>query len=185
MSAAPAIVCLVGLRCAGKSEVGGALAATLGWPFTDLDVALVEAWNRAAADPVEDAGAFLASQGEPTFRRVEAETLTALLAAGAPRVIATGGGCVESPACREGLRAARTFWLDAPPALLAARLRADTTVRPSLTGADPAEELGLLAERRGPLYAQVSEGTLDAARPPAGLVAELADLLASDPPTGR
>jgi shikimate kinase len=185
VSAPPAIVCLVGLRCAGKSTVGGALATRLGWPFTDLDVALVEAWNRDADEPVEDAGALLSSEGQPTFRRVEAETLAVLLAAGAPRVIATGGGCVETSACREGLRAARTIWLDAPPALLADRLRADGTLRPSLTGADPAEEMGLLAARRGPLYEDVSEAVLDATRPPGGLVEEIVDLLASRPPTGR
>ena len=37
MTPAPSIVCLVGLRCAGKSTVGRLLAERLGWPFVDLD----------------------------------------------------------------------------------------------------------------------------------------------------
>ena len=72
-----------------------------------------------------------------------------------------------------------------PAALLAGRLRAAGTLRPSLTGADPAEELDVRAGRRGPLYAGVSEVVLDAARPPGALVEEIADLLVSGAPPGR
>ena len=184
MSPAQDIVCLVGLRCAGKSTVGVALAQALGWPFTDLDVQLVQAWNEDAATPITSAGELLASKGEATFRALEERVLLGLLEAGGPRVIATGGGCIESSACREGLGRVRTFWLDAPVEVLAARLRRDGTQRPSLTGGDPAEELGLLAERRRSHYSEVSECSLDAARPPEGLTRELADLLGGDSSAG-
>ena len=42
----PGHVCLVGLRCAGKSTVGRLLARELGWPFADLDESLAELWGR-------------------------------------------------------------------------------------------------------------------------------------------
>lgn len=184
MSRAQDIVCLVGLRCAGKSTVGAALAQVLGWPFTDLDVELVQVWNEDANPPITSAGELLASKGEATFRVLEERVLLGLLEGGGPRVIATGGGCIESSTCREGLGRVRTFWLDAPVEVLATRLRRDGTERPSLTGGDPAEELGLLAERRRSGYAEVSECSLDAARSPEVLAQELADLLGGGSPAG-
>lgn len=172
----------MGLRCAGKSTVGAALAGRLGWSFTDLDLELVRAWNEDADLPVASAGELLASQGEPAFRRLEERVLVRVLERGGPRVIATGGGCVESSVCREGLGRVWTFWLDAPVEVLAARMREDGTPRPSLTGGDPAEELGLLAERRGSHYAEVSERSLDAAQSPEELTQELLDLIAGGRP---
>lgn len=178
------VVCLVGLRCAGKTTVGRALAERLGRPFVDLDEALVERWNRGAVAPVGGAGELLAAEGEETFRRVEAETLAALLEAPGPRVLATGGGCVETEACRtalfQGARegALRVVWLLAPVEVLAARLRADPTVRPSLTGGHPADELPLLAERRGEHYEALADVILDATQPVEVLVDELAERLA-------
>ncbi len=173
MSRNQQLVCLVGLRCAGKTTVGAALAKGLGWPFSDLDQELVQAWNGGVGPPITSAGELLSTQGEAAFRELEERVLAQLLERGGPRVIATGGGCVESPASRGLLGGVRTLWLDAPVDVLAARLRRDGTVRPSLTGGDPAEELGLLAERRGAYYAQVSELTLDAARSPDELTQEL------------
>lgn len=174
-----AAVCLIGLRCAGKSTVGRALAERLGRRFVDLDEVLAERGGRASA------GALLAAVGEGEFRELETLTLSELLATEEPLVVATGGGCVESPGSRHALSAARTFWLDAPVEVLAARLRADPTPRPSLTGADPAEELAVLARRRRPLYEGLSEARLDATRPVAELAGEIAERLASDASDGR
>jgi len=180
------VVCLVGLRCSGKTTVGQELAERLGRRFVDLDEVLVERWNRNAAAPVDGPGELLASQGEATFRRVEAEALTALLQAPGPMVLATGGGCVETEACRTALWAAiaqhtvRVFWLLAPVEVLAARLRSDPTVRPSLTGFHPADELPVLAARRGEYYKALSDGILDATQPVEVLVDELAERLVTD-----
>ncbi len=173
-------VALVGLRCSGKSTVGGALAELLGATFVDLDEVVAEADGGGAS-----AGDLLERIGLDAFRDLEREALASVLATGGPTVVATGGGCVETLACRTMLARVRTFWLDAPPEVLAARLRADDTPRPSLTGADPAEEFVLLAKRRAPWYAEVSEHTLDATRSPAELASRIAERLASRPPSGR
>jgi shikimate kinase len=58
--------------------------------------------------------------------------------------------------------------------VLAARLRADPAPRPPLLGADAAEELAALLERRAPLYAEVAALWIDCGeRTVAEIVAEL------------
>ncbi len=175
-----AIVCLVGLRCSGKTTVGRLLAQRLRWPFTDADQALVDACSERDGPRAEGAGELLIALGEEEFRRREAHVLEELLDAGAPRVIATGGGCIERAATRERLRRVRTLWLDAPVDVLATRLRGDDTLRPSLTGGDPAEELASIAVRRAPLYREVAEATCDATRPPEELAGEIALWIAGE-----
>src|SRR5712664_2048840 len=84
------VVALVGLRGAGKSTIGQALASRLGVPFVELD-ALVE----------KDAGLPLAAifqlHGEAYYRRLAREVLTRFLAETDAAVIATGGGIVTDP----------------------------------------------------------------------------------------
>ena len=69
----------------GKTTVGRALGAALGWPFVDLD-AEVEA--RAAMTVRE----IFARFGEPAFRDREHAVLREMLLDARPTVIATGGG---------------------------------------------------------------------------------------------
>lgn len=166
MSSAP--IALVGSRCVGKSTLGRALAEVLDVSFVDLDDLL------AAEQGVASAGTLLADVGEPRFRELESEALARLLDEGpAPGVLATGGGIVETPTARRLLRErARTVWLQAPLALLEERLRADPTPRPSLTGAHPADELGVLLARRGPLWAEAAALTLEVGSLPPELAVE-------------
>lgn len=174
----PAHVCLVGLRCAGKSTVGRILARELGWPFADLDESLSELWaEQAGQSHAPHAGQLLANLGEPAFRELEARTLTACLAAAPPLVLATGGGCVETPACRELLLEARTIWLRVEFDELRRRLAADPAPRPSLTGASPAEELEILAARRDLHYRAVCELELDGSMAPDRVAAAIIDSL--------
>jgi shikimate kinase len=148
-------VALIGLRCSGKSSVGAALARLLAVPFCDLDdeVALI-----AGAD---SAGAVIDELGLETFRRLESRALERVLTEadrrGGAGVLATGGGVVESAVNRQWLALrTRCVWLRAELPVLRARMVADPTRRPSLTGADPADELEPLATRRAPLYAAVA-----------------------------
>ncbi len=81
-------VFLVGFMGAGKTSVGRALAARLGWRFVDLDERVEHARGRRIADIFRE-------QGEPAFRRIETEVLSELLAElrGAPgAAVALGGG---------------------------------------------------------------------------------------------
>jgi len=172
------LVCLVGLRCAGKTTVGRILARELGWPFADLDESLAELWAREAGrSSAPHAGDLLATLGEPAFRELEARALKLLLTGTPPLVLATGGGCVETAACREELQRARTFWIRVEVPELRRRLAADPAPRPSLTGAAPAAELEVLATRRELHYRAVCEAELDGSEDPARVVARVIDRL--------
>lgn len=102
-------VALLGLRGAGKSTVGRALADTLGIPFRELDE-LVEIEAGMTLGQIFDL------QGEAMFRRLERDALRRFLDAGEDAVLATGGGIVTQPETFELLqRRAITVWLKASP----------------------------------------------------------------------
>src|SRR5436190_17976724 len=84
------VVALVGLRGAGKSTIGAALAARMGVPFVELD-ALVE---KEAGLPL---GAIFQLHGEAYYRRLAREVLTRFLAETDAAVIATAGVNVTDP----------------------------------------------------------------------------------------
>lgn len=113
-------VFLTGFMGAGKTSVGRALGARLGFPFLDLD----EVVERGAGRSIRDV---FARCGEPEFRRLERDTLAELLAR--PRltdlVLATGGGTVAQEPCRRLLAAAGlTVWLNPPFACIVERIGA-------------------------------------------------------------
>jgi XRE family aerobic/anaerobic benzoate catabolism transcriptional regulator len=102
-------VALLGLRGAGKSTIGAALAKRLNVPFFELD-ALVE---EAAGLPLPE---IFAVHGESHYRRLESRALEDFLAKGRPAVLATGGGIVNSRETFDLLRrGAVTVWLRAKP----------------------------------------------------------------------
>jgi shikimate kinase len=147
-------VALVGMRGAGKTTLGRALAEELGSWFVDADERF-EARHGSIA-------AFVRARGWSAFRDAERAVLSECLQAGV--VIATGGGCVEDEGSRR-LLAERTFvvWLDAPADVLAARVASSD--RPSLTGASLADEVpDVLARRRG-AYRSLADRRVDATLP--------------------
>src|SRR5437867_4165719 len=87
---AGSFIALLGLRGAGKSTIGAALAKRLRLPFFELD-SLIE----------EEAGLSLSQifemHGERYYRRLEKEALVRLLASAEPGVLAAGGGIVTDP----------------------------------------------------------------------------------------
>lgn len=140
-------VALVGLRGAGKSTVGRALALALETPFVELDQRVEEL-----------AGLPLASvfdlHGADGYRRFEAEALERVLAEGERVVIATGGSIVTAPRTFERLRAAcRTVWLTARPEDHFQRVVAQGDARPMRGRPRAMEELARLLEEREPAYA--------------------------------
>ncbi|MDX2130465.1 MAG: shikimate kinase [Planctomycetota bacterium] len=152
---------LLGLRGAGKSSVGPALAETLLRPFVDLDIITA----RAAGLP--SAGEALATLGEARFREAEAGALRVVLA-GDQHVVALGGGTpTYAPSARllsdaRVARRARTIYLRARPDTLAVRLRdSDLAARPSLTGAGTLAEIDALFAVRDPLYLALADVVID------------------------
>lgn len=172
MTSDPSVL-LVGPRGAGKSTVGPLLAERLGLPFTDAD-AVIEAEEGQTVAELMAAG---------RFRAAEERVLARLLAEGRC-VLAAGGGCVLWAGLREAVRGWRVVWLDAEPDRLAGRLRADTDVRPSLTGREPSEEIAEVASERRALYRDVSEARIDTTnRKPEQVATEIAALLLQERPS--
>ncbi len=142
-------VAIVGMRAAGKTTLGAALAAALGRPFVDTDARFVE---RCGA-----IGAFVEQHGWDAFRREEAAVVDEALAPGA--VVALGGGAVETDAVRDalGARAVVVFLDEGLPTI---RARLGITPRPSLTGDDVVAEAERLLVARLPHYRALTSITV-------------------------
>lgn len=158
---------LIGMMGAGKTVVGERTAGQLGVDFADTD-RLVE----------ETAGMTIARmwtvQGEPGFRRLEAAVIRRI--AGAPAVVATGGGAPLDPRNRETMRGSGpVVWLRAETGELADRLQGDNE-RPLLRGADPVTELDRLIEQRAHAYDEAATHIVDTS---GRSVAEVAEEVAS------
>ena len=180
-SAAPSgPIVLIGMRCSGKSTVGRELARLLDRPFVDADDRTVQMGRRAGFHHAS-AGELLAARGLATFRDLEAAALRPLLEPRQDLVVAAGGGALERADTRSWLtRTATCVWLDVPADTLQARLRADSTARPSLTGADPAAEVPAVLARREPQYAAMAQLRVDAGdRAPDALAQAIRDELAT------
>lgn len=122
-------IVLTGPMGSGKTSVGQALAAKLGWEFLDLDAVVVAYAGKSVNE-------IFAQDGEPVFRQLEQEQL-ALLAGQRNVVLSTGGGAVLRDENRRMMRIIGTVVnLAAPQAELVARL-SRVTDRPLLQGGEP------------------------------------------------
>ena len=148
---------LVGLRGAGKSTIGRALAKRLRAPFVELD-ARIEAAAGLTIGQIFDLN------GERHVRRLEREALQALAAEPGPLVLATGGGLVTDPETWALLRSTfTTVWLSASPEDHWTRVVAQGDRRPMAGNPDAMSELKGLLETRRPLYSQ-ADVTIDTSR---------------------
>jgi XRE family aerobic/anaerobic benzoate catabolism transcriptional regulator len=151
------LLALVGLRGAGKSTIGRALAAKLSVPFFELDALVEEAAGLSLP------GIF-SLHGEAYYRRLAREVLTRFLAETEEGVLATGGGLVlDREAWRLLQRRCRTVWLQATPDDHWQRVLEQGDERPSAASPHAREELRALLKVREPLYAQ-AEMAVDTSR---------------------
>lgn len=172
VASAPPIVALVGLRGAGKSSVGAAVAARLGVPFVELDELIVREAQMTL-------GAIFEIHGERYYRALEREVLRRLLDRGEPAVVATGGSIVTDPETWGLLRSrARTIWLEARPEEHWSRVVAQGDVRPMRDRPRAQSELRQLLASRRPLYEQ-AEVAVDTSGKPLREVVERVAALAS------
>jgi shikimate kinase/3-dehydroquinate synthase len=144
-------VVLVGLPGSGKTAVGRRLARRNGAELVDLDEVIVAEAGR----PIP---AIFEAEGEAGFRARERAAVASLgpadPQAALRRVISTGGGAPVDPRNRWHLfRGRRAAWLDAPPEILAQRIRRSPNPRPLLAGRDPIGTMRALAASRAPFYA--------------------------------
>ena len=147
-------IALLGVRGAGKSAVGAALARKHGMRFVEVDQEI----EAATGLPLGDV---FTLHGEAYYRRVEREVLTRLLAEPAPMVLATGGSIVNDPTNFALLKSrARTIWLRAKPEDHWNRVVAQGDQRPMAENPHAFEELRALLAARQKLYAR-ADHTVD------------------------
>lgn len=155
MTETPKNVVLVGFMGTGKTKVGRALAARLGWEFVDTD----ELIARKAGKSV---GEIFDGEGESGFRRLETEVIAALAADGRTgRVVATGGGIVTRAENWEHLRAlGPVICLTATVDTIVARVSDDSVRRPILESADVREVVWEKLTERAAAYAKAGAHVL-------------------------
>lgn len=162
---------LIGMPGSGKSAVGRQLAGVLGVPFVDLDAEI----ELRAGMPITR---IFEEKGESSFREIEAEALRSWASQPKAFVMATGGG---APCYHNGMDIIKNsgvgIFLDVAAHELATRITTEVH-RPLIPQKDRIATLTSLLERRRPVYER-AEYRIDAARPPAEVVAAIVKLLKS------
>lgn len=150
-------IVLIGYRGSGKTSVGRAVAARLGFSFVDTDT-LIE--QRAGCTIAE----IFARETEAGFRRRETEVVVEV-AAGDNTVISAGGGAVLADENVRALEAGGWLvWLRAPADVLWQRITQDTATtanRPNLTASGGLDEVRSLLAVREPTYRAAATATID------------------------
>lgn len=140
-------IALIGLRGAGKSTLGRALAAHLKRPFVNLNR---EIERLAGCRPDEIHSLY----GPAAYRRYERRALEHSIDAHPQAVIDTPGGLV-SEAATFNLLLSRcyTIWLTASPEEHMQRVIAQGDLRPMAGNRQAMDDLRLILEERTPFYA--------------------------------
>ena len=141
-------IALVGLRGAGKSTLGAAIAKELRSPFVELDREI----EREAALPLSEV---FMLYGQAGYRRIERRCLDRLLETSDPLVLAAGGGIVSEPDTYNVLLVnCYTVWIKASPEEHMSRVISQGDFRP-MDGHEAAmEDLRRILTAREPLYAR-------------------------------
>jgi len=147
-------IALIGFMGAGKSAAGRALAAKLDMEFIDLDSLIEQKAGISIAD-------IFARDGEPAFRRMEAEA-AARVAGLVKKVIACGGGVVLEQKNIGLLRKSSIIvYLAAGRDILLRRILHSQKRRPLLEVAEPATAIDGLLKYRRPLYEKAADIIID------------------------
>ncbi len=149
-------IALTGLRGAGKSTLGTALARHLRCAFVELDREI----EQDAALPLSEV---FMLYGQAGFRRIERRCLERILGRGEPIVLATGGGIVsDTETYNLLLTQCVTVWIRARPEEHMARVIAQGDFRPMDGNVAAMDDLRRILAARDPLYAR-ADATVDTA----------------------
>lgn len=139
-------IALVGLRGAGKTTLGAAVAKELQVPFFELDKEIERVSATSLASIIE-------LYGQQAYRRYELQALQELLAAHPRFVVATGGSLVSESATFELLlRSCFTVWVRTTPEEHMQRVLAQGDLRPMAGSQQAMDDLRRILEERSELY---------------------------------
>jgi XRE family transcriptional regulator, aerobic/anaerobic benzoate catabolism transcriptional regulator len=141
-------IALIGLRGAGKSTLGAALAERLEMPFLELD-RLIEQESGLTLNLIFD------FRGQSGFRELERQGLEDVLRRHPCFVLATGGSLVSEPSTFERLLSGCfTVWVRASPEEHMQRVIAQGDMRPMANNRDAMSDLKRILAERERLYSK-------------------------------
>ena len=150
-------IVLIGYRCSGKTAIGKMLVRELKRDFLDMD-SLIEKNTGCSIEMI------ISRNGWDHFREIE-KRLVKEVSRRDNLVIATGGGVVIDKENVKNLKEnGWIVWLKGESEVLKVRMdneQKSNKIRPSLTGADPLEEIKQVLEARTPLYEQAANLVVD------------------------
>lgn len=147
-------IALIGLRGAGKSTLGQALASELGLPFVQVNAEI----EREVGMSLDEIFNLL---GQAAYRRLERRALDGIVERHARAVIETGGGLVADAGTFERLLSACfTIWLKATPEEHMARVVAQGDSRPMAGNREAMADLKRILAGREALYGK-ADAVLD------------------------
>jgi XRE family transcriptional regulator, aerobic/anaerobic benzoate catabolism transcriptional regulator len=141
-------IALIGLRGAGKSSLGAALAARLHMPFFEISKEVERTYGGAVSLLIE-------MNGQSALRRYEAEVLDAICRENAAAIIAAPGGIVaDGPLYDTLLASTHSVWLEAKPEDHMKRVVAQGDLRPMAGARGAMEDLKSILAARSADYAR-------------------------------
>jgi XRE family transcriptional regulator, aerobic/anaerobic benzoate catabolism transcriptional regulator len=141
-------IALIGLRGAGKSTLGAALAERLDLPFLELD-RVIEQESALTLDLIFD------FRGQRGFRQLERQCLEDVIQRHSRFVMATGGSLVSEPGTFERLLSSCfTVWVRASPEEHMQRVIAQGDMRPMANNRDAMSDLKRILAEREVLYSK-------------------------------
>ncbi len=139
-------IALVGLRGAGKTTLGAALAKARNVPFFELDREVERVSGTALASVIE-------LYGQQAYRRYELQALEELLAKHERFIVATGGSLVSETITYELLlRSCFTVWVRTTPEQHMQRVLAQGDLRPMAGSQQAMDDLRRILDERSDLY---------------------------------
>jgi XRE family aerobic/anaerobic benzoate catabolism transcriptional regulator len=162
-------IALIGLRGAGKSTLGLALAKQLDAPFIEIDKMI----EREHGAPVST---LFEVYGQGTFRRYERECLERIVAKHESAVIATAGGIVaDERNFAQLLDQTHVVWLQASPAEHMRRVMEQGDFRPMAHNRDAMNDLVAILDARAEAYGRSHAKVDTSGKSVEGCVRELAE----------